>query len=264
MNAGGEQIDGIRTVPDPLERYQAATTKIRELQSMVGDLKEVRALAIATLHEGGMSYREIGALTGLSVQRVAQMGATAASASQLLRAWGAVEKQLLRLADSTGISNNVNTPSQAIDALGRAGHLGPDDQELLKRLRLARSRAVHGRGIPPIEEQEGLCDDAIVLASRLELKVQESIGARMKEMTDDRREAETILQRVRSDRPDIRWVQGRCEQCGRAIPVPTGPGDWVCSKSCRDEWLKLLYQFIDPGSGEEAITRIPRVVPYWI
>ncbi len=82
---------------------------------------------------------------------------------------------------------------------------------------------------------------------------------------DDRVEGEALLRRVRSERPDTRWIRGRCDECGRPIPID-GDVDvgWVCSRRCRDRWYARLHTLIDPSSEEEAATRTPNVVPYWI
>lgn len=261
---GEDELESVRGLRDPLARYKAATDRIREIQSTVGDLKEIRALAVAELHALGKSYREIARMAGLSVQRVAQMGATAESASQLLRAWNAVETKLMTLADCAAIGITTKTPAQVTKELTKAGYLDSWEENALVALRTARNKAVHGRGTPPLEELEQRLDDAIALASRLELKVEECLEGQRVEMTDERREAEALFQRVKKERPEMTWVQGRCEECGRGIPVPAGSGSWVCSKSCKQKWLRVLYQVIDPGSAEEATVDVPRVVPYWI
>jgi len=72
------------------------------------------------------------------------------------------------------------------------------------------------------------------------------------------------LEELRRERPEIRWVEGRCEECGRPLPVPNAKEPWVCGSSCLQSWKRKLYAVIGDDPEAEAGTRVPQVVPYWL
>ena len=63
--------------PEFLQRaramYEEATERIKRLQAEIEEAGRERSLAIALLHDHGMSYSEIGRMVGLSPPRIGQL-----------------------------------------------------------------------------------------------------------------------------------------------------------------------------------------------
>jgi ribosomal protein L37AE/L43A len=250
--------------PDPAERLVAASRLISRLDQVSRELQHARAMAAAELHARGWSYREVGELIGVSAQRVGQMVGRVEGASQLIHAWAELDRKLRILAQVSGIALSGVSPARLIAELHRAGTLEEDERDTLATVLDARNRGVHVGQVPSDEEVESLLDEVIPLSAKLEMRLQNWPPEGPEAMTRERLEAEQLLTRVRAEFPDRSWQPGRCEECGRAIPVPQGDEIWVCSSKCLKDWRQKLYQLIDPGSQEEVMTLVPKVVPYWL
>ncbi|MGH3793712.1 MAG: hypothetical protein ACRDSP_02365 [Pseudonocardiaceae bacterium] len=59
--------------PNPLQRYMRATDLYAIHAAVCTELTSHRAEAVRQMSEGGMSYRQIAAVTGLTKARVQQM-----------------------------------------------------------------------------------------------------------------------------------------------------------------------------------------------
>lgn len=257
------EVATIAEIRDPLERFAAATQRIDGLQEQSQALQEIRSMAAAELHASGMSYREVGDVLGLSTQRVGQMVTSTKGPSLLVRAWGELERKLSEVGSYAEVATTQRSPARLIDALVESGDLATEQAEALHRLRVARNEAAHSKRPFEDPEIEHLLDEAISLSAELEQVLEKARDAKSAAFTEERQEAEALLRRVASQHPGIDWLEGRCDECGRPIPVPD-TDLWVCSQACRESWFHKLYHYIDPGSEEETITHTPRVVPYWI
>lgn len=79
----------------------------------------------------------------------------------------------------------------------------------------------------------------------------------------DRNRGQQLMETARKKFPDTEWVEGRCYECGRAIPVRAHARGMVCGRACLDAYRAKLYQFIDAGSEEDAGSFHPEIVPFW-
>lgn len=243
---------------DPRARLQTAIRCLEQLDSAATALRRVRNSAAAELNSQGRTYREIGNLVDVSPQRVSQFVNEVDAANEVIRAWAGVESKLWKLALEMGLSTN-RPLGKVIDALRASNSIDSELASDIHRLLAARNRGAHG-GVISVDEAEDLTEAAIWISARLQSL---ATAANTETMTDARVEAEALLARVRRELPERDWRRGRCDECGRAIPVPDAEL-WVCSDSCMAKWRKRLYTLIDPHSVEETMTRTPSVVPYWI
>lgn len=257
-------VAGVAELRDPTQRYLAATRRISELQEAIRQLQEIRSLATAALHAEGLSYREIGERFGISTPRIAQLVNATGDSGPLIRGWAELERKLADLAALLAIPVSRRSPISVIEALWEAGHLTDAEKVELSAVRMARNDAAHARRTFERDEMGRLLDTVIHLSASLELKLAEARENEGAAISEDRAEAEALLRRVIQQHPDVAWQEGRCEECGRAIPVPSVGELWVCSRSCRERWFQKLHHFVAPGSEEEAITKVVQVVPYWI
>ena len=79
----------------------------------------------------------------------------------------------------------------------------------------------------------------------------------------DRHRGQQLMERVKKQFPHTPWVEGRCYECGRAIPVDKRSRGMVCGKACNDAYHRKLYLEIDPETHEDNMSFHPDVVPYW-
>lgn len=83
----------------------------------------------------------------------------------------------------------------------------------------------------------------------------------------DRHRAEQLMDRVKAEFPEVDWIEGRCSECKRPMPVPRemqfGQSGWVCGKACMEGFRHKLSHLIDLNSEDGAQTAMPEVVPYW-
>lgn len=252
-------LNEVRAIEDPTSRFHAASRASDRFRDLSQECQRIRATAIAQLSSAGLSYREIGSQLDLSPQRVAQLMGSVQPASEVMKAWVSIEAQLFELARRNDLGSRGQSRRSVIEALDEAGVLEPELSSSLRDLRALRNTAAHGPAEVSLEAAERATSEAIALSSRLHLLLAATDPGDGKGYGP-----EDLMRRANSEYPEMDWRQGRCGQCGRAIPIPRDSDeDWVCGTECFSDWRRLLYRFIDPGSEEEAMTRRPSVVPYW-
>jgi predicted transcriptional regulator len=257
-------VRAVAELIDPVDRFEQAERLIDDLQRLTQELQAIRAAAASDLHAQGLTYREIGERLGLSPQRVAQLVKSPDGLLRLQQVWTELDRKLSLLGAYAEVATDRRSPTRLISALREEGVLTEEQFTVASSILRTRNEAVHARRSVPNEEVDALLDLAIPLSAQLELAVESARSTYEAAASEDRREAEALLRRVARDYPEIHWREGRCDQCGRAIPVEDQTELWVCTRECRKRWMRKLYQFIDPDSEEEAMTRTPKVVPYWI
>lgn len=257
-------VSAVAESVDAVARFRRADELIGQLNAATQALQGVKASAVTELHTSGRTYRQIGSELGLSTQRVGQLVNTSESVPHLLRAWNELERKLALLGSYREVPTDRRSSERLVGALLELGDLTDDQAEQLNRVRTARNDAVHARRTVSDDEIQVLLDEVISLSAQLELGIEHARSGYENAASEERNRAEALLRRVVTQYPDIDWYEGRCDECGRAIPVSDVRNLWVCSAKCRSHWMNKLYQIIDRGSQEEVMSLTPHVVPYWL
>lgn len=260
-------LEEIRSLTDPLSRYRSATDELARLQGAIQELNDIRASAMTELHAGGRSYREIAELTGVSPQRVAQLITAAAPSdtARVARAWTLIEARLVELASLVEVPISRRRGHALISALWESAQVSDEEASVLHEAFDLRNAVVHLGTAVSHEEFSRALDAVTSLTASLEERIKALRERTSETLRSDWEEGEAILRRVLREFPSVNWTAGRCEECGRAMPVPADSDElWVCSRRCRELWLRKLRHFVAAHSEDEAMTRTPKVVPYWL
>lgn len=178
-------VDDLLAIDDPLALFKLSTQAIGEYQDAIDTFAEIRARAVGALYSQGYTYKDLGALLGMSAPRVGQIvNSNDVAALEVLKAWNSIESLFPDIIGLLAPGRPVRNPFDALNIIRSSKTLDRDVILALEDLRKARNELVHGKISVTTDQANVLVDKAIFVRASIILWMRKEAERIRRESSD--------------------------------------------------------------------------------